>query len=185
MAGVQTKGRGTDGWGAWRSQDDTRGRRALPERVTSDQGLQQVWEQASGTAGKEWSRQRGEHVQRPWFGGDARVCLRGKHGGRVTIAEGRARGDSHGAQGLEVGLVVSPSERGAFGGFCPRRGLACVPCCGRAGDQLGGTGLPLLLLALAFLPHVTLNATTKPSHTCENTRCPLAWPPCPPPGELC
>ena len=154
--------------------------------MTSDQGLQQVWEQASGTAGKEWSRQRGEHLQRPWFWGDACVCLRGKRGGRVTIAEGRARGDSHGAQGLEAGLVVSPSERGAFGGFCPRRGLACVPCRGRAEDQLGGTGPPILLLALVFLPHVTLNATTKPSHAGVRTHAAL-WPgpPCPPPGELC
>lgn len=89
--------------------------RALPERVTSEQGLQQVWERASGTAGKEWSRQRGEHVQRPWFGGDARVYLRGKRGGRVTTAEGRALGDSHGAQGLEAGLVVAARMRGALG----------------------------------------------------------------------
>lgn len=173
MAGVQTKGRGTDGWGAGWSQDNTRARRALPERVTSQQGLQQVREQASGTSGKEWSQQRGEHVQRSWFGGDAHVCLRGKRGGRVTIAEGRAQGDSHGVQGLEAGLWVSPSERGAFGGFCPRRGLACVPCCGRTGDQLGSVGLLLLLLALVFLPHVTINATTKPSHTGVRTHAAL------------
>lgn len=81
MAGVQTKGRGTDGWGAGRSQDDTRAGRALLEQVTSEQGVQQVREQARGAARREWSQQRGEHVQRPWFGGNAPGCLRGKRGG--------------------------------------------------------------------------------------------------------
>lgn len=50
-----------------------------------------------------------------------------------------------------------------------------MPCRGRTGDQLGGTGPLLLLLALVFLPHVTLNATTKPSHAGVRTHATL-WP---------
>ena len=56
MAGVQTEGRGTDGWGAGRSQDHTRAGRALLEQVTSEQGVQQVREQARGAARRQCSR---------------------------------------------------------------------------------------------------------------------------------